>query len=129
MSSTQPQQVAAPQTRGGGALKAGAFFLVVALAAFGFGARAQSFVEQYNPSEVICGEDVMTPDDVCLAYGDGGGDYGEVRAQQEQSHQINERIASISPMVGIGTGALAVLLFVVGFVKLASRRTNSAVAP
>lgn len=130
MSSTAPQQVAPPQgTGGGGAFKAGAFFLIVGLLAFGFGALAQSRVEQYNPNEVMCGDDVMSPSDVCLAYGDGGGDYNEKRAEHEANHQINERIATISPMVGIGLAALAVMLFVVGFAKLSRRRPNAAVTP
>jgi hypothetical protein len=135
MSSTEPQQIAPPspsppqRSGGGGAFKAGAFFLVIALLAFGLGALEQSRSAEYDPNEVMCGEDVMSPGDVCLAYGDGGGDYDEMRAQHEASHQTSLRIASIGPMVGIGAAALAVLLFVVGFAKLSRRRTSSTVAP
>ena len=131
MASLDQQQIAPPpqRTGGGGAFKAGAFFLVVALLAFGLGALQQSRNERYDPSEVRCGEDLMSPGDVCIAYGDGGGDYNEVRAEQEANHETSLRIASISPMVAIGAAALAVLLFVVGFVKLSRRRTTSAVAP
>jgi hypothetical protein len=129
MESAADPQTQAQRTDGAGAFKAGAFFLVVALLAFGLGALQQSRNARYDPSAVRCGEDVMSPGDVCIAYGDGGGDYDEVRAAQEQNHQTSLRIASISPMVGIGAAALAVLLFVVGFAKLSRRRTSAAVAP
>jgi hypothetical protein len=64
----------------------------------------------YTPDVIWCGEDRMTPGDVCLAYGRGGGTFDEMRAAQERSHTIDVYVVIGAASLGVLSILLPLLL-------------------